>query len=55
MLAGLFTGAGVGVLVLFRTNRNIKENLLLTFILYVSGALLGLAIGSSGLASAIGL
>ena len=55
MLAGLFTGAGVGVLVLFRTNRNIKENLLLTLILYVSGAALGLTIGSSGLASLMGL
>lgn len=55
MLAGLFTGAGVGVLVLFRTNRNIKENLLLTLILYVSGAALGILIGSSGLASLMGI
>ncbi len=55
MLAGLFTSAGVGVLVLFRTNRNIKENLLLTLILYVSGTALGLVIGSSALASLMGL
>ena len=55
MLAGLFTGAGVGVLVLFRTNRNIKENLLLMLVLYVSGAALGLLLGSSGLASLLGL
>ncbi len=42
MMAGLFSGAGVGVLVLFRMNKNIKENLFILLILLVSGALLGL-------------
>ena len=55
MLAGLFTGAGVGVLILFRTNRNLKEDLLLTGVLYVSGVALGLLFGETGLASLIGL
>ena len=55
MLAGLFTGSGVGLLVLFRTNRSIRENLLLTGILYVCGVALGLLVGATGLASLIGL
>ncbi len=45
LLSGLFVGAGVGLLVLFRTNRSIKENLLITAMLYVSGAALGLLSG----------
>ena len=55
LLSGLFTGAGVGVLILFRTNRNLKENLLLLLTLYVTGVLLGLLIGTTGLASLIGI
>lgn len=35
MLAGLLAGAGVGILVLCRTNRGAKENLGLTGLLYV--------------------
>ncbi len=42
MMAGLLVGAGVGLLVLFRTNRDLKENLQLTGILYVCGVLGGL-------------
>ena len=49
MLAGLFVGAGVGLLVLFRTNRSIVENLIITAMLYVSGVALGLLVGATGL------
>lgn len=42
MLAGLLVGAGVGLLVLFRSNRHLKENLCLTGILYASGVFWGL-------------
>ncbi|MBQ1210674.1 MAG: arsenic efflux protein [Clostridia bacterium] len=42
MLAGLLTGAGVGLLVLFRLNRRPKENLLITLGLYALGAGWGL-------------
>ena len=42
MLAGLFSGAGVGLLVLFRMNKNIKENLIVTAILVASGVVFGL-------------
>ena len=45
MLAGLLSGSGVGLLVLFRTNRHIKENLLILAIVYVCGAFGGLLAG----------
>ena len=41
MMAGLLVSAGVGLLVLFRMNRNVKENVTITAILYVSGVVLG--------------
>lgn len=40
-VAGLCTGAGMGLLVLFRTNRNWKENLALSGALYVAAVLTG--------------
>lgn len=42
MLAGLFSGSGVGLLVLFRMNKHIKENLLIVGILVLSGVVFGL-------------
>ncbi len=42
MLAGLFSGAGVGLLVLYKQNKHIKENLLVTLILVVAGFAFGL-------------
>ena len=42
MMSGLLSGAGVGVLVLFRMNKHIKENLLVIGILVLSGVLFGL-------------
>lgn len=42
MLSGLFSGAGVGVLILFRFNRRWKENLLTVIILVLTGLLFGL-------------
>lgn len=41
---GLLTGAGVGVLILFRTNKNWRENLLITLSLYGIGVVFGLII-----------
>ncbi len=41
MLSGLFSGAGVGLLVLFRTNKRIKENLLIVGLLVLFGTLFG--------------
>lgn len=42
MLAGLLVGAGVGLLVLFRMNKNLKENLKITIILYSIGVSIGI-------------
>ncbi len=55
MLSGLFTGAGIGVLVLFRSNKRIKENLLILLTLYLTGVALGLILGMTGLTSLFGL
>ena len=44
MIAGLLVGAGVGVLVLFRVNESIKENLVILSVLYFSGVILGILI-----------
>ena len=45
MMSGLLCASGVGLLVLFRMNRNLKENLLTLLILYVSGLIFGLLAG----------
>ena len=42
MLSGLFSGAGVGLLVLFKVNRHLKENLLIVAVLIASGISFGL-------------
>lgn len=44
MMAGLLTGSGVGMLVLFRVNENIKENLRILFCLYGIGIVCGFLI-----------
>ena len=41
-VAGLCTGAGLGLIVLFRTNRHMKENFLLAGVLYAGAVLTGL-------------
>ena len=42
MLSGLFSGAGVGLLVLFKINKRIKENLTIAGIILITGVLFGL-------------
>ncbi len=44
MMAGLLAGAGVGVLVLFKENRDVKESLQILGLLYVIGAFCGIVI-----------
>ena len=41
MLSGLLTGAGVGLLILFKVNKNKRENLIITVILVLSGTVFG--------------
>ena len=42
MLAGLLTGSGVGILILYRTNKSLRENLVFTAVLYTFGAVAGI-------------
>ena len=42
MMAGLFSGAGVGILVLWRVNKKPRENAVITAILVISGVIFGL-------------
>jgi hypothetical protein len=49
MMSGLLVGAGVGLLVLFRINNNIKENLKIAALLYTVGVVAGIIIEFSGL------
>lgn len=49
IIAGLSTGAGVGTVVLFRSNKNIKENLKILLLLYLAGSLSGFIIEILGM------
>lgn len=49
MLAGTLVSAGVGYLVLFRTNRSARENVLFLIMMYVIGAGWGLILSAVGL------
>lgn len=44
MIAGLLSGSGVGLLVLYRVNDNLKENVKITVLLYGVGVLFGILI-----------
>ncbi len=49
MMAGLLVGAGIGILVLFRTNKEILENVKIILLLYLTGVFWGLLIQFSGI------
>ena len=49
MMAGLLVGAGVGILILYRTNRPLKQNLKITGLLYGIGILAGMLIDLIGI------
>lgn len=42
MMSGLFSGAGVGLLILFRVNRRMKENVIITLLLVGIGIVFGI-------------
>lgn len=48
-MAGLLTGSGVALLVLFKSNKNIKENLCICLTLYLIGVLVGIFIEVIGI------
>ena len=41
LVGGLLTGAGLGILVLFKTNKNLKENLFIIATIYIIGVVVG--------------
>lgn len=45
LMASSFTGSGLGLLVLFRTNRSLRENLGILAVVYVAGVFLGMLTG----------
>lgn len=49
MMAGLLTGAGIGLAVLFKTNNEIKENIKIAVLLYSIGVIVGVVIDFSGI------
>lgn len=44
MIGGLLVGSGIGILILFRVNKNLKDNLKIVGLLYVIGVISGLII-----------
>ena len=49
MISGLLVGAGVGLIVLFKMNKGIKQNLKITALLYIIGVLSGVIIQILGI------
>ena len=44
LFSGLLTGSGLGILLLFKTNKNLKENITILSIIYFVGVLIGFII-----------
>jgi hypothetical protein len=49
MVAGLLASGGVGLLVLFRTNSNVRQNVAVTAFVYAVGVIVGLVVSASGM------
>lgn len=49
MISGLLVGAGVGLLILFRVNKNVKENIKIVSLLYLIGTITGIMLELCGL------
>ena len=49
LIAGLLTGAGVGLIILFKTNKNIKENIAIVGLLYAIGVFSGIVLQFIGI------
>ena len=49
LIAGLLTSAGVGLAVLFKTNKGVKNNLGIVFLLYIIGVISGIILEGIGI------
>jgi len=49
MISGLLVGAGVGILILFRVNKPMKENIKIVILLYLVGVIAGIMLQMCGL------
>ena len=49
MIGGLLTASGVGILILFKTNDNIKQNIIITLLIYLIGILSGIFVDILGI------
>jgi len=49
MMSGLLAGSGIGLAVLFRVNKNLRQNVFITVALYLSGVLFGIVIDLLGI------
>ena len=50
MMSGLFVGAGIGLLVLFRVNSEKKENINIAILLFLIGTIAGMLVDLFGIA-----
>lgn len=55
MLSGLLVGAGVGLLVLFRVNRPVRDSLRIVALLFAISALVGITVDALGLGTILGI
>ena len=44
LMSGLLTGSGLGILLLFKTNKKIKENISILSIVYSTGVIIGILV-----------
>lgn len=44
LMSGLLTGSGLGILLLFKSNKNLKENLLVLLVIYFVGVFVGMLV-----------
>ena len=44
LLSGLLTGSGLGILLLFKSNKNMKENISILSIIYIVGVIIGIVV-----------
>ena len=49
MMGGLLSASGVGMLILFKTNHHLKQNILIILLVYIIGVISGLIIDLLGI------